>query len=194
MNNNNSIVKAFTTSFHNSFQDGMEETQARKLTDAFIQDFIHLTPLKLELIKSYAEASQFDLFYQALSDLKYLNEFSDNFSRYWCAIRGYSGALSKLKKNYSVKGSKKIYWNYYDRYGDRRLLRNEHWFERKRWEFLDELQLIYSERELDEFMQKYQRKLNENLKLYVLFILKFIRELKKTTDFRRKQVLISSGI
>ena len=157
----------------------MNELDAKKLTDSFIQDFICFTPFKLKEIVSYSAVSRFDLTIQTLADLKFLNEFSDRISRYWCVSRACSGALVKLKKNYSVKGSKKIYCNYFQVYGDRRLLRNQHWFEKKRWEFLDELQLVNSETELDEFMSSYQQKLNGYLKIYVSFIRKLIVNLKK---------------
>lgn len=183
MNNKMNIAKSFAAFFNESFHEGMSEMNGQKLADSFILDFIHLTPVKLSLIKSYSEVAQFDLFYLLLADLKFLNEFSDNFSRYWCVIRGYSGALAKLKRDYSVKGSKKIHGYYFQKYGDRRPLRNDHWFEKKRWEFLDELHDIYSEKELNEFMYKYQLKLNENLKIYVTFIHKFIKDLKKLSKF-----------
>lgn len=188
MNDKMYTARAFTTFFLDSFQDGINDSVARQLADSFIQDFIHLTPVKLELIKSYSEVSQFDLFFQSLNDLKYLNEFSDNISRYWFVIRAYSGALSKLKRNYSIKGSKKIYEYYFEKYGDRRPLRNEHWFEKRRWEFLDELQLIYSEKELDEFMFRYQQKLNENLLLYLSFVMDLVSELKKMYKSQKKTI------
>jgi hypothetical protein len=59
------------------------------------------------------------------------------------------------------------------------MLRNEHWFEKKRWEFLDELQLIYREDELSDFIFKYHQVLAENLKIYVSFIMDLIADLKK---------------
>lgn len=188
MSNETYTAKAFTTFFYDSFHDGLDDLGAQKLAEGFIQDFIQLTPVKLELIKSYLEACQFDLFFQSLNDLKFLNEFSDNFNRYWCVIRGYSGALAKMKRNDSIKGSKKIYNYYFQRYGDRRPLRNEHWFEKKRWEFLDELQLIYSENELDKFIIKYHQKLNENLKLYVLYVLRFVTELNRVIKYSKSTI------
>jgi hypothetical protein len=149
------------------------------LADEFINDFIYYTPIKLEVLQSYLNVGQIDTFYNSLGDLKYLVEFSDNLTRYWYLLRGYSGALAKLKANQTVKGSKKLYGYYFDKYGDRRSLRNEHWFERKRWEFLDELQSIFSEDELEIFILKYQRVLNENMAIYVSFVLAFINDLKK---------------
>ena len=59
------------------------------------------------------------------------------------------------------------------------MLRKEHWLEKKRWEFLDELQLINREDELEGFISKYLQVLSENLKIYVSFIMDFINDLKK---------------
>jgi hypothetical protein len=93
-------------------------------------------------------------------------------------LRAYSGALSKLKANQTVKSSKKIYYYYFARYGDRRFLRNEHWFEEKRWEFLDELQSIYTEDALENFIFNYQCTLAQSLKIYVSILSEFINDLK----------------
>lgn len=171
-------AKSFKAFYEASFMAAGHDL-SKKLVDEFINDFIYYTPIKLEVLQSYLNVGQIDTFYNSLGDLKYLVEFSDNLTRYWYLLRGYSGALAKLKANQTVKGSKKLYGYYFDKYGDRRSLRNEHWFERKRWEFLDELQSIFSEDELEIFILKYQRVLNENMAIYVSFVLAFINDLKK---------------
>ena len=147
--------------------------------DEFFADFIKNTPIKLELLTSYVNTGHIDYFYQNLMDLKYLVEFSDEINRYWYLLRAYSGALSKLKANQSVKESKKLYSYYFDKYGDRRMLRNEHWFEKKRWEFLDELQLIYRDDELLNFINKYEQVLSEELYTYTTIIKSLIVNLLK---------------
>lgn len=169
---------SFKEFFEASFENEEDHIRAQKLSKEFFADFINYTPIELELLESYLAAGHIDLFYLSLSDLKYLIEFSDNFNRYWHLLRGYSGALSKLKVNQTVKGSKKLYVYYFSRYGDRRILRNEHWLEKKRWEFLDELQVIYTEEELAKFMHKYQQILSENLEIYVAFLMVFVNDLK----------------
>jgi hypothetical protein len=58
------------------------------------------------------------------------------------------------------------------------MLRTEHWFEKNRWEFLDELQMIYNDNELSYFIRKYEKVLNENFKIYESFILAFIVDIK----------------
>jgi len=172
-------AKPFKEFFDASFKNEADQLGALKLSQGFISDFIYYTPLKLELFESYLSGGHIDLFYKTLSDLKYMVEFSDNLNRYWHLLRGYSGALAKLKDDQSVKGSKKLYSYYFDKYGDRRILRNEHWFEKKRWEFLDELQCIYFEDELGIFILKYQQILSENLESYKSSMMLFISDLKE---------------
>lgn len=172
-------AKWFIEFFEASFKNDSDQDRAQRLSQEFFTDFIHYTPIKLEMLKSYLTQGQIELFYKSLIDLKYLIEFSDNLNRYWHLLRGYSEALSKLKADQSVKSSKKLYSNYFDRYGDRRTIRNEHWFEKKRWEFLDELHSIYTEDELSAFIYKYQQILSENLEIYVSFMMVFINELQR---------------
>lgn len=174
-------ASSFKEFYETSFSNGNNQVQAQKLANEFFTDFIHNIPLKMDVLESYLTEGHFDLFYMSLADLKYLIEFSDNLSRYWHFLRGYSEALSKLRADFSVKGAKSLYVNYFVKYGDRRFLRNEHWFEKKRWEFLDEMVNIYSEDDLRQFFIKYQQALAENLKIYISFILAFVKDLEKLT-------------
>lgn len=176
--------------FYEASLIGEEGSEQLKKLSEVLADFISYTPAKLDLLQSYLDAGQFDLFYQSIADLKYLIEFSDEISRYWYVLRGYSGALAKLKADFTVKGSKRIYSYYFSRYGDRRMLRNEHWFEKKRWEFLDELNAVFSENELDLFLEKYHDVLDGDLKIYISFVLLFVHDVKEileeTTVFQTK--------
>lgn len=171
-------AKSFREYYEVSFFDGRDNAEAQKLADEFFTTFIHNTTQKIELLESYLSKGDIDLFYDSITELKYLIEFSDNLSRYWHLIRGYSGALSKLKAEMTVKGAKNLYAYYYSKYGDRRFLRDEHWFEKKRWEFLDEMQNIYFEDDLRKFFQKYEQVLSENMKIYTSFIMMFIIDLE----------------
>jgi hypothetical protein len=175
-------AKWFIEFFEASFKKESDEQNAKKLADEFFADFIYFTPIKLELLQSYLRIGQINLFYKSLIDLKYLIEFSDNLSRYWHALRGYSEALSKLKSDQTVKNTKRLYSDYFNKYGDRRAIRNEHWFEKKRWEFLDELHCVYTEDELQKFIQKYQVVLEENFQIYVSFMMAFLNELQKLQE------------
>ena len=168
-------AKSFKEFYEASFLMGENPDQAQKLAEQFFSDFIHYTPIKLEVLESYLSGGHVDLFYKSLTDFKYLIEFSDDLNRYWHLLRGYSGALSKLKNDLSVKGVKNLYAYYFSKYGERRVLRNEHWFEKKRWEFLDEIQNIYSEDELKSFFLKYQLIMTENLKTYTSLLMLLIK-------------------
>ncbi len=166
-------------SYYENYFIKNDEYLSQCLANEFFADFIRFTPIKLEVLESYIENGQIDDFYQSLTDFKYLVEFSDSLNRYWYLLRAYSSALSKLKANQTVKGSKKLYSYYFEKYGDRRMLRKEHWFEKKRWEFLDELQFIYGEDELSNFIYKYQQVLSENLNIYGSYIMAIVSDLKK---------------
>jgi hypothetical protein len=170
---------SFKEYYEASFSKEADQSVSQKNVEEFVADFIYYTPLKLELLESYLNAGKIDFFYNSLNDLKYLIEFSDNLNRYWYLLRAYSGALAKLKADQSAKGAKRLFSYYFEKYGDRRTIRNEHWFEKKRWEFLDELHAIYSENELETFILKYQRILTESMEIYVSFLLAFINDLKK---------------
>ncbi|GEM_PF-1127833 len=175
-------VQSFIEYYEASFKIEEDQEKAQQLFNEFCSDFICYIPINLELLESSLNGGHIDYFYKSVADLKYLIEFSDDLSRYWHLLRAYSGALSKLKAHQSVKGSKKIYYYYFSRYGDRRFLRNEHWFEGKRWEFLDELQSVYTEDALEDFILKYQRILAGNLKIYMSFLTEFINDLKSIRE------------
>ncbi len=171
-------AQSFKEFFETSFQVENDPSMASMRSDEFFTDVINSSPIKLEILESYLLVGNFDLFYKTLTDFKYLIEFSDNLSRYWHILRGYSEAMGRLKVNQSVKGSKKLYFYYFEKYGDRRSLRDEYWFENKRWEFLDELLGIYSEEDLRIFIMKYQQRMIENLKIYESFIVLFVKDLQ----------------
>jgi hypothetical protein len=169
----------FKEFFEASFKVENDPQMASLRSDEFFTDVIHSAPVKLEILESYLLVGNFDLFYKSLTDFKYLIEFSDNLSRYWHLLRGYSEAMGRLKTNQSVKGSKRLYFEYFEKYGDRRSLRDEYWFESKRWEFLDELLGIYYEEDLRIFILKYQQRMIENLKIYESIIVLFVSDLQK---------------
>lgn len=147
------------------------------LANEYVDDFIEFMPLKIKILNSYIEEGKIDYFYNSLADLKYLIEFSEDFNKYWFILRAYSSTIAKLMKNQSLKNSKKLYYHYYSVYGDRRGLRDVNSFEFKRWEFLDELNIINTEQELQTFISKYILVLNENWKIYSSFINLFIGKL-----------------
>lgn len=172
-------AKSFKEYFEASFLNEADQKKAALLSQYFFTDFLYCTPLELQLLGSHLNDGNIDLFYKSLSNLKYLVEYSDNLNRYWYLLRAYSGALAKLKSDQTVKGSKKLYLYYFNKYGDRRLIRNEHWFEKKRWEFLDELQSIYTDKDLSNFVRKYSLVLLETMKIYNAYLTSFMNDLKQ---------------
>ena len=172
-------AKSFMDYFEASFQNEADRKQAALLSKYFFSDFLYCTPLELEMLGTYLNDGHIDAFYRSLLNLKYLVEYSDNLNRYWYLLRAYSGALAKLKSEQTVKGSKKLYLYYFEKYGDRRILRNEHWFEKKRWEFLDELQSVYTEKDLSNFLRKYYLILLDTMKTYNFYLSNFMRDLRK---------------
>lgn len=171
-------VQSFKEFYEISFRKENPE-KAQQLASEFFNGFVLSTPRKLVLLESYLKSGRIAEFYKLLSEFKFLIEYSDDLSRYWYLMRGYSGALAKIKADKTVKGVKKLYAYYFENYGDRRTLKDEHWFEKKRWEFLDELQTVFNDYELDSFIQKYQYILEENFEIYSSFIRAFIIDLKR---------------
>jgi hypothetical protein len=183
MNTARSFIEFYEASFRNDYNP----EKAKILMDKFFSDFIHFTPMKIELLGSYLAEGKITLFYRSLIELKFLIEYTDNLNRYWHMLRGYSEALAKLKENQTVKNSKRLNYLYFEKYGDRRTIRNEHWFEKRRWEFLDELNLVYTEIELQIFIWKYLKVLEENFEIYKSYMLLFVDDMHKIQSVTKKQ-------
>ena len=80
----------FKEFYEASFNKEADQSVSQKNVEEFIADFIHYTPIKLELLESYLKVGKIDFFYNSLNDLKYLVEFSDDLNRYWYLLRAYS--------------------------------------------------------------------------------------------------------
>ena len=171
-------AESFVSYFESSYTVGKDLTIVSNLSDEFFCDFIRLTPLSMDKLQDYLGSSQWGKFHLKLNDLKYLCEYSDNLSRYWYILRGYSSALEKISDKPTVKNTKQVYVYYYNRYGDRRILKDEHWFEKLRWEFLDEIPKIYLEAELNNFIVKYHQAVQILLNEYRKDLENFIREVQ----------------
>lgn len=174
--------KAFVEYLHRIYADETNIERGEKLANAFLCDFVVYTPQKLQLIGSFALAGNFYAAYHSLPDLKILNAFSDELHRYWLLLRAYSGALTRLRENYSVTGAKNLYVYYFGKYGQRRVHRIDHWFEKQRWEFLDELAAIFTESDLDHFLAKYRNKFLKIQGAYLFALNKLISEIGHHTN------------
>lgn len=153
-----------------------DQAELDQITTGLLKGFVGSTKQKFELLGSHLKDDRIVDFYNLLPEFKCFVEYSDELNRYYYLLRGYSGALAKLKERTSVKEAKRIYAYYFGKYGDRRLIVNEHWLEKKRWEFLDELQGIYSEFELSLFIEKFQYILKVNFRTYKHFLFGFLGE------------------
>jgi len=173
-----SSVQEFKDYYEASIHVENPETAQQRVSE-FFRKFVLSTKRETVLLESYLKSGNIVKSYELLAKFKYLIEYSDDLSRYWHLMRGYSGALAKLNTDKSVKGAKRLYAYYFEKYGDRRILKEEHWFERKRWEFLDELESIFTEYEIETFAKKYQRVLIENFEIYSSFLTAFILDLKR---------------
>jgi hypothetical protein len=165
------FIEFFESSYQREYKGDIQLPSATK----FFAEFVNDTPLKLEKLEDYLNKGQVDQFYQLLIELKYLVEFSDDLNRYWHVLRAYSEGLMKLKADLTAKGSKRLYTYYFDKYGDRRSIRHEHWFENKRWEFLDELQNLYSDDKLHLFVMKYEKVLLDDFRIFVSHVIEIIK-------------------
>lgn len=116
-------------------------------------------------------------FYESLSELKFFIEYSDELNKNWYIIRAYSGALSRLNNGLSLENVSATAQYYEAKYGGRRVLRNESWFEQQRWDFLDELQTVDSVAALQKFLDKRTRKLIESFHVFKSELLIFLQSI-----------------
>ena len=139
-----------------------------------LQSIIDLLPKFEEQINN----RQMNDFYEGINQLKYLIEYSDGLNKNWYLIRACSGALRRLLRDTSIQNTTNVYSYYETKYGRRRILRHENWFEQQRWEFLDDLKTIDQEEKLNRFLDKSMKQLNEYFQTYKNELLLFIEEVK----------------
>ncbi len=146
-----------------------DQEPVENVSESFFPDFIQLTPVVLGELENYLQEKQLGLFYNRLNDLKYLCVFDENLNLFWFCMRALSGALTKLGHG-RVNGTKKLHQYYLDKYGGREALRNENWFENRRWIFLDALEKVETEEQLKKLIENYHVVLNcylENYKFHL---------------------------
>lgn len=177
MNSIDTFIEYFKDSMGCSMCRSSDEEE---LSNAFFRDFIEYTPLVLVDLRNFHGGIHYNQFYSRLSDLKYLCVFDEEMNRYWFAMRAYSGALAKLESADNIDQVKSIYSYYIEKYGDRRALRGEHWFEQKRWAFLDALSNVDSMSDLIVFIENQQKELCKQLDDFDVSLQSFIHQLKKS--------------
>lgn len=145
----------------------------------FISEFVDYIPEFMAEMQRDIDDRKISNFYIKLNNLKYLIEFSDELNKCWYILRAYSGGLKKLLETSTIEEAKKIHQYYVDRYGGRRVLKDENWFEEKRWAFLDQLKELKTNKSLNLFIEFYIEKLNEYFASYKKEILQFRNDIKR---------------
>ena len=148
----------------------------------FINEFLIYVPEIMDELQQYIDSSQFHNFYIKLNNLKFLVEYADNLNRYWFVLRAYSGGLKKLMEEKTVRHALDVYLYYYLKYGKRRILKDENWFEHKRWEFLDQLTQVDDENELSSFINRMIDLLDQYFQVYKNELLRFHADVKKIVE------------
>ncbi|WP_423127345.1 hypothetical protein [Gaoshiqia sp. Z1-71] len=148
----------------------------------FINEFLIYVPEILDELQQYIDSSQLHNFYIKLNNLKFLVEYADDLNRYWFVLRAYSGGLRKLMEEKTVRHSLDVYLYYYLKYGKRRILKDENWFEHKRWEFLDQLTKVDDENELAAFINRMMESLDQYFQVYKNELLRFHSDVKKIIE------------
>jgi len=157
-----------------------ESSEENKCSIAFFNDFIEYTPKILSDLNNNIQKEKIDVFYLRLNDLKYLCVYNEYLNEYWFAMRGLSGALARLLADCTVGNAGKVQQYYTRKYDRRVLLRDENWFESRRWHFLDLLGAVNSEEELKNFIARYLSILNHYLDNYQFHLNCFIQDIKKS--------------
>jgi hypothetical protein len=166
--------------FINYFKDSLEDGVAPDLmvSKGFFADFIQYTPEIEQALYHYLRENQMNLFYSRLNDLKYLCVFNEELNKYWFAMRALSGALDKLQNPTTLGNAQKVHQYYVEKYGDRRLLKDENWFEHRRWTFLDALKSVNTEEHLSDIIEQNLVVLSGLLDIYKHHLSCFILKIK----------------
>lgn len=144
----------------------------------FLIDFIAFVPETIADLQYNIEHQQIDDFYNNLTSLKFLVEYSDDLNRYWYLLRALAGGIKRLLEKETVQHAMEVYLYYHQKYGGRRIFKQDNWFENKRWQFLDRLIDIETPRELMTFIEDEMRELNEYFRVYKNELLQFHNEVK----------------
>lgn len=143
----------------------------------YLDHLIDSVKASLSFMQESLEKEDIPSFYESLSNLKFFIEYSDELNKNWHIIRAYSGALARINNNASLKNASTVARYYELKYGGRRILRSENWFEHQRWDFLDELQTVNTAPALQKFIDKRTKKLNESFQIFKSELLIFLQSI-----------------
>lgn len=174
-------IDSFIDYFRQTLDSKNQETTANTdVSKEFFLDFVNYTPPILAELDNCITGKHIERFYIRLNDLKYLCVFNEELNKYWFSMRALSGALVKLSTKKSLKNAHKVHEYYIRKYGDRKVLSNENWFEIKRWQFLNALELITEISQLDELIDQNIILLKSYLDHYIFNLNCFIEDIRKT--------------
>jgi hypothetical protein len=156
-----------------------KDSTGREFKNEFVEEFIKQIPDVIDELETNLIKHEIHEFYIKIKNLKYLCEFSEEFNRYWLLLRSVSGGLNRLLEDPTVDHVSDVYIYYFSRYGGRRKLRDENWFESHRWGFLDKLAHISNDDELNDFILEKIDDLTNYFEFYRKELQSFIFELKK---------------
>ncbi len=170
----------FVRYFNKSFIRILNEKRSpEKRNNYFLSEFVELIPKITQEMQMHLDQRQLSSFYLKLNSLKYLIEYSDDLNKYWFLLRAYSGGLKRLTDVQTLENAQNVYLYYRQRYGDRRILKDENWFEEKRWHFLDQLIRVENDDSLRLFIDSSIRTLNEYFFIYKTELLNFRNDVDK---------------
>ena len=173
------FIKYFRSSLN---KEVYEPEDNENTSEDFFSDFIQYTPLVLQELDKYYGEKRMDLFYIRLNDLKYLCVFNENLNLYWFSMRALSGALFRLNSPGGLANAKKLHFYYLEKYGDRSALRDENWFENRRWIFLDSLEKVATEEQLTTLIENYCIILKCFLENYQFHLNRFVKGVRSSLD------------
>ncbi|MGQ7871290.1 hypothetical protein [Sunxiuqinia sp. sy24] len=159
-----------------------EDDIPSQLKNEFIEEFISQIPEVIDELETNLLKHEIHKFYVQIKNLKYLCEYSEEFNRYWLLLRSISGGLDRVLEDPTTDHIADVYIYYFSRYGGRRKLRDENWFEGHRWEFLDRLSNIPTNDDLNDFILEKIDDLSNYFQLYKKELTSFILELKELTN------------
>lgn len=131
----------------------------------------------LSSMQENIEKRDISAFYESLSELKFFIEYADELNKNWYILRACAGALTRLNNSLTIENASSVLQYYELKYGGRRILRNENWFEQQRWDFLDDLKMVNSEEALLRFFEKRTKKLNESFQVFKSELLIFLQSI-----------------